>query len=139
MATPKRTNEFLQERVVLSFDHPSVTATTAWKFFKVPAGRTLKIDAVEYLNPTGLAEDASNNFALAVKADAVVVGSLNTDSDLDPDIGASIAANTFTTMTPGTAAESVAAAGAELSLTATETGTATLPAGRVIVHARYIQ
>lgn len=132
-----RKNEVIQERVVLSFDHPAVTSTTTWKFFKVPAGRKLRIDAVEYLNPTGLAEDASNIFALAVKQGSTTVGSLSTDSAAVAD--ASIAANTFTTMTPSaTAADLTAPAAAELSLVATETGTASLPAGRIVVHARYV-
>lgn len=136
MATPKRQNDFLHERVVLSFDHPAITSTTAWKFFKVPAGRSLKIDSIEYLNPTGLAADASNSYVVAAKADAVVLGSLDTNTVG----GASIAANTFTVMTPSaTPTDLVAAAGSILSLTGTKTGTQTLPIGRVVVHARYVQ
>jgi hypothetical protein len=135
----KRANEFLQERVVLSFDHPSVTGDTTWKFFKVPAGRKLKIDAVEYLNPTGLAEDATNFFALSLKnGSTVMAGPLSTDS-----AGAgtnSIAADTFTAIPlSATAADTVASGGDVLSLLADEGGAATLPAGRLVVHARYVQ
>lgn len=140
MATPKRKNDFLQERVVLSFDHPAVTSDTEWKFFKVPSGKTLKIDQVEYINPTGLAEDATNVFALSLKNGSVVVaGPYSSDSD---GAGAdnSIPANTFFDLTlSSTSTELVAAAGDVLSLLADEGGTASLPAGRVVVHARYIQ
>lgn len=135
----KRANEFLQERVVLSFDHPEVSGDTVWKFFKVPAGRTLKIDAVEYINPTGLAQDTTNVFNLILKHGSTTVASWSTDNDLMvPD--ASIPADTFMTLTPAAAAaDLVAPADAVLSFTADEGGTATLPAGRVVVHARYVQ
>lgn len=135
----KRKNDFLQERVVLTFDHPAVTADTTWKLFKVPAGRKLVVDQVDYLNPTGLAEDASNIFELSVKnGSTVVAGPLSTDSAAATD--ASIVADTFTDVTiSATAANRVLAAGDVLSLLADETGTATLPAGRIVVHARYVQ
>jgi hypothetical protein len=133
----KRANDLLQERVILSFDHPQVTADTTWKFFKVPAGRKLRIDQVDYINATGLAEDATNIFALLLKADATTVASLSTDSAAATD--ASIPANTFVALTLAADAALVAAADAVLSLTADEGGTATLPAGRLVVHARYVQ
>lgn len=134
---PRRPNQTEQERVVLAFDHPEVTATTVWKLFKVPAGRKLLIDAAEYINPTGLAEDTTNVFALAVKHGTTVVASWSTDSDLmEPD--ASIPADTFMELTPAALASRVAPAAAVLSLTATEGGTATLPAGRLVLHCRYV-
>ena len=134
----KRANNFLQERVVLSFDHPAVTADTTWKFFKVPAGRKLKVDAVEYLNPTGLAEHAVDFFALSLKkGSTVMAGPLSTDSAGAGDNG--IAADTFTTIPlSATAADTVAEGGDVLAFFADESaGAATLPAGRVVVHARY--
>ena len=134
----RRPNQTEQERIVLSFDHPEVTDITVWKFFKVPAGRKLRIDAAEYINPTGLAEDTTNVFALAVKHGATTVASWSTDSDLLAT-DASIPADTFMTLTPAASdADLVAPAAAVLSLTATEGGTATLPAGRLVLHCRYV-
>ena len=136
----KRQNDFLQERVVLSFDHPSVTGDTTWKFFKVPAGRKLKIDAVEYINPTGLAEHADNHFAFSLKkGSTVMAGPLSTDAD-GAALDDSLVADTFTTIPlSATAADTVADGGDVLAFLADEGGTATLPAGRVVVHARYVQ
>jgi hypothetical protein len=136
----KRQNDFLQERVVLSFDHPEVTEDTEWKIFKVPAGRRLRVDQVDYLNVTGLAEGTTNVYALSLKnGSTVMAGPLSTDSDLSvPD--ASIVANTFTDIpVSATASELIAEAGDVLSFLADEGASQTLPAGRVIVHARYVQ
>jgi len=134
---PRRPNLTEQERIVLSFDHPQVTDTTVWKFFKVPTGRRLRIDAAEYINPTGLAEAATNVFALAVKHGSTTLASWSTDSDLSAD-DMSIPVDTFMTLTPGAATTLIAPSAAVLSLTATEGGTATLPPGRLVLHCRYV-
>lgn len=138
----KRQNDFLQERVVLSFDHPSVTEDTEWQVFKVPAGRKLKVDAVDYINPTGLAEDATHAFALSLMNGAVVVaGPFSTDSD-GAAADDSLPADEWISLDlSATAANLVAEAGDVLSFLADEGAgaTATLPAGRVVVHARYVQ
>ncbi len=134
----KRKNNPWEERFTLSFDHPEVTADTTWKFFQVPAGRKLRVDKVDYLNVTGLAEDATNIFALSLNNGSVVMaGPLSTDSAAATD--ASIVANTFTEIPlSATSANTVAAAGDVLSLFADEGGSATLPAGRIVVHGRYV-
>lgn len=136
---PKRANDFLQESVVLSFDHADLTSDTTSKFFKVPAGRKLRVTKVEYINPTGLAEHASNFFALSLKnGSTVMAGPLSTDSAGSGDNG--IVADTFTELTlSATEANRIASAGDVLSFLADETGTATLPAGRLVVHATYVQ
>lgn len=91
-----RPNVTDRERLILPFDHPSVTATTTWKIWKVPTGRKFYVERVSYINPTGLTEDNSNNFAGAVRNGSVDIASLfNTDADLAPDTGASLAADTF--------------------------------------------
>lgn len=127
-----------QDEVVLSYDHAALTATTAAKFFQVPAGKTLRVTKVEYINPTGLAEHADDWFSISLKQAAVTVaGPFSTDSD-----GAgtnSLAADTWTTLTlSATPADLIIEAGEGLTFDATEGGTATLPPGRLVVHGRYI-
>lgn len=132
-----RRPEIAQEAVVLSFDHPEVTGDTVWKFFKVPAGKKLRIDKCDYINVTGLAQDTTNVFNLIVKHGSTTVASWSTDNDLMvPD--ASIPADTFMALTLEADANLVAPADAVLSFTADEGGTATLPAGRLVVHGRYV-
>lgn len=136
----KRQNDFLHERVVLSFDHPEATDDIEWKFFKVPIGRKLLVDQVDYINPTGLAQDTTNVFALSLKNGSVVMaGPRSTDNDLSvPD--ASIVADTFESLAlSATPSELVAEGGDVLSFLADEGGSATLPPGRLVVHARYVQ
>jgi len=125
------------EKVVLTYDHGALTATTTVKLYKVPAGRTLRVDRVSYINPTGLVEDNANNFAGAVNNGATVVATLfNTDANLDPDTGATLAVDTFVEGTLATSADCVLAAADILSFVATETGTATLPAGHLVIEGR---
>jgi hypothetical protein len=124
-----------QEKVVISYDHPQVTATTTWKIFKAK-GRPFRIDSVRYINPTGLAADATNVFAGTLKNGSTVMATI---FDTDSDTGAALAADTFVDGTlSATQANRVLAADDVLSLVATEGGTATLPAGRVVVEGRYI-
>jgi hypothetical protein len=137
-AYPPRNPELEQEFFLLPFEHAAVTATTTVKVFKVPTGKTFVLDRVSYINETGLAEDAANNFAGAIKNAATTAATLfNTDSDLDPDTGASLAANTWVEGSLVSTARTFAA-GEEISLVLTETGAATLPAGRGFVEGRYI-
>lgn len=136
--TPRRANQVLQERVVLSVDHAQVTGDTTIKFWKVPTGRSFILDRALYINPTGLAEDAGNWFQVAVKKGSTVMADTNTDSD---SAGAdnSIAADTFTELAKSaTAANLVAASDDVLSLVLDETGTATLPAGKLVVEGRLV-
>lgn len=125
------------ERISFAYDHGALTANTTVKLFKAPAGRKFRVDRALYINVTGLAEDTANNFAIQLKNGATVVANIaNTDSDLDPDVGASIAANTFVEGVP--TSTNVLAAADELSLVFTETGTATLPAGRIYIEGRLL-
>lgn len=133
-----RRAEIAQELVVIAFDHPSVEADTEWNIFKVPAGRRFRLDKVDYINPTGLAEHADDHFALSImNGSTVMAGPLSTDSD---QAGTNdLVADTFTTIPlSSTDADLVAAAGDVISLLADEGGTATLPAGRVVLHGRYL-
>lgn len=136
----RRPNTKLEEKVVLSFDHAALTGTTAVKLWKCPAGKRFVLDRAAYINPTGLVEDNANNFAGAVMNGATVMATLfNTDANLDPDTGASLAADTFVEGTlSATAANTWLAAGDVLSVAFTETGTATLPVGRLVLEGRLL-
>lgn len=131
---PRQPNREIQERITLTYDHAQLTGDLTVKLYDVPAGRKLKVERVRYINPTGLAEDAANYFAISVKnGSTVVAGPLSTDS-----AGAgtnSIAADTFTAITVATDGSEVLDAGDVLSVLFDETGTATLPAGRVVIDA----
>jgi len=119
-------------------EHIALTASTTVKLYKVPAGRKLRVDRVQYYNVTGLVEDNDNNFAFEVKNGSVVVASVfNTDANLDPDTGASLPANTNVTAASVDGAN-VLSEGDELTAVFTETGTATLPAGFYIIEGRLL-
>jgi hypothetical protein len=131
-------NFTVPERVVIQYDHGSLTATTTVKRYVVPAGRQLVVDFVHYHNITGLAENASNAFALTVQnGSTVVANGIDTDSD---EAGTNtLPADTTVAMTVVTAAgANVLAAGDTLSFVFTEDGTATLPAGFFTVHGRLV-
>lgn len=116
----------------LAYDHIEVTGDTVVKLLK--ASRAMVIDSVDYINPTGLAEHADNYFAVQVLKGTDVVGTRNTKTGE----GGTIAADTFVTLTPGTLAIRTVAAGDILSLKLDESGTATLPVGRIVIHGRYV-
>lgn len=129
MATPNKPNT---QRVTLPFtkEHGALTATETDKIFK--ARKRTKIERVDYINPTGLAADGTNAFSLDVKNGSTVVASVfNTDSG--DTGGAALAANTFLTATNGSATARTLAADDILTLVFTEDGTATLPAGTVVI------
>jgi hypothetical protein len=74
----------------LVFDHPSVTATTAWNVFR--AERDCVIDAVRYYNATGLAEHSSNAFDIkAHKLEPAVIVDLVWTVDNATEICTSVA------------------------------------------------
>lgn len=126
-----------QERVVLVFEHGQLTATTTIKLFK--ARRRFHVDSVEYINPTGLAADATNAFRGEVKNGSTLVASIfNTDSNDDP-AGAALPADTHVAgVLAASKPDRGLAKGDVLSLVLTEDGTATLPPGRLQVEGRYI-
>ena len=129
-----------EERMVLSFDHAALTGTTTVKLWKCPAGRQFVVERASYINPTGLVEDPANNFAGALKNGSTVMATLfNTDSDLTPDPGATLAVDTFVEgALSATATARWLAAGDVISFVATETGTATLPVGRLVIEGRLL-
>lgn len=119
-------------------DHAQTTATLNTKFYRVRSigdgPGNFKIEAVEYVNPTGLAASTSNYFTIALKKGSTVMASWSTRT---ADQGA-LVANTFVTLVnSATPANLWAASLDELSLDLALTGTQTLPPGTLIVHARY--
>lgn len=128
---PRRPNDLMSERVVLGpVDHAEVTGDTTVKLWKVPAGRKFRLDRALYINPTGLALDANNYFVVSVKKGSTIMASRSTETD-------AIAADTPTALTlSATAADQVAAADDVISLVLDETGTATLPAGKLVLEGR---
>jgi hypothetical protein len=131
MGTPSKDPRERRSKVVLK-DHGQLTSTTTIKLFK--ATKRIRIDRVDYINPTGLVADNTNAFRGEIKNGSTLVCALfNTDGD-DVPAGASLAADTFVTGTNGTAANRTLAKDDVLSLVFTEDGAATLPAGTVVIY-----
>lgn len=136
MPLPKTPNGGLQTGFYLAVDHVAVTADTTVKLDKVPSGLKLRIDSVQYVNPTGLAQDASNYFNIKVlKGASTVVANWSTLTGAE----GTLTANTFVNMVmSSTDADKVLDAADELSYFLDETGTASLPAGRIVIRGRYV-
>jgi len=128
----KRPNNHLQEFFVLAYEHAQLTADLTVQL--CTAQRPMVIDTVEYCNPTGLAEHAANFFTVKALADGNVAASWSTETGEE----GTIAADTLLELTNGTLANRSLATGDVLSVFFDEDGTATLPAGRVVIHGRYL-
>jgi hypothetical protein len=135
-----------QEPFLLTVEHAQLTGDATLKLFKVPLGRSLRIERVTYLNVTGLAEDTTNVFEIAIaKGDTpTTIASHSTDSDLMV-ADAGVPADAFLDI-PITAAadiDTVIVGGAadgddELLAVFTEGGAATLPAGKLIIEGHWV-
>lgn len=131
-------NSKLEERVVMSYDHAQTAATLSVKLWKCPTGRSFVVDRVVYVNPTGLATDASNYFVGEVKNTTAGV-TMDTVFNTNSAGGAALVANTFATgALSATAANQWLASGDEMSLVLTKTGTQTLPAGHIVIEGRLL-
>lgn len=130
----RRKDDLRAEKFMLLKEHAQVTATTTIKLYKVPAGRSLRLTAAQYVNVTGLANDGTNAFAGTIQNGSNVAALLfNTDSG-DADVKA-IAADTIVAADlSATDAFRTFAAGETVTLVLTEDGTATLPAGTVVLE-----
>lgn len=139
MAHVRRKQVLTDERWSHTFDHAALTATLAAKRYKVPAGKTLRIERILYVNPTGLAADNTNTFRLEIFNGANLVSLVfNTDGN-DVPAGAALAANTYIDQAPtGVAANQVFAGGDTVTATFTLEGTQTLPAGTLILEGRLV-
>lgn len=131
MTAPKRPS-VTDDSFVLSYDHAAASADTTIKLWKLR--KRFIIDKVQYINVTGLAEDAANYFNIKVLIAAVVAANWSTETGQE----GTIAANTFVAPTLAAAASRVGALDAEISLVLDEDGTATLPAGRIVIEGRYL-
>lgn len=130
----RRPNLFESERVSLSYDNASISATTTVRMYKVPAGRTFRLDRASHVNPTGLAANASNYFTATVKNAATVA---NTVFNTITVTGAALVADTYAEGVPSaTDANLVFQAGDVVSLIFTLTGTQTLPVGHTVIEGR---
>lgn len=124
-----------QQPVIITFAVASTSTDRTDKFFKVPAGKRLLIDSVDYINVTGLTANASNYVDLAVKNDSTSIATRSTNTVG----GSTITADTFTAFTmTSTGTNRVLAAADVLSIAIDATGTVTLPAGLLVVHGRYV-
>ena len=129
MPVPKRPS---REQTVFTKTqlHAQVTATASAKFWKNKTGRQLKVTSVQYLNVTGLAQDAANTFNISLRQGSVVVADWDTTTGQE----GTITADTHMNLTlSATAADLIIEPNEVLSLVLTETGTATLPAGQIEV------
>lgn len=133
MSPPRRPSSE-QDNFELVIDHAAVTDDATTKEFKTGT-RPLRIDSVAYVNPTGLAQDASNYFNIKLLGGAVVLANWSTLTGAQ----GTIAADTFVAMVlNATASNLIVPAGSTLSLFLDETGAASLPAGKLIVRGRYL-
>ncbi len=102
------------------------------------AQRAMRIDKVEYVNVTGLAGHATLYWEIALKKGTTVMAQWSTDSDV---VGqGTITADTLINLVlSGTDSALVTASGDVLKLVLTKVSTAAnLPAGRIVVHGRYV-
>jgi len=127
--TPRRKDDFVQERFPVTWDFAAASATRTDKFFRCE--RNFILEQVDLIDPTGLAQDAANFFVITVQDGATVLATWSTQTGQQ----GSLPAATFETLV--NAANPQAAAGDTLSLVLTLHGTQTLPAGRIVVHGRY--
>lgn len=131
MALPRRKEKFRQEPRTISLDHASTNASVTTKVWKVPAGRKFRITRVFYTNPTGLAGHADNFFQIRALNAALVGAEWSTST---------AAQGTLTADTPvelvlsATDANRVLPENTVLSFATILNGTATLPAGRVVIE-----
>lgn len=136
MSLPRLSGDEYQQAFTMSYDHVELTADLTVKLFKVPSGRKIRVDGVKYVNPTGLAQDASNYFNLKLlKGASTVAFNWSTHTG---DQG-SIAADTFVDFAASsTDADKVFDGGDVMSIFFDETGTSDLPAGRLVIYGRYV-
>jgi hypothetical protein len=136
MTPPRRENLFKQEPLLLFFEHPQATET-AEHSIAAPVGPPgpYRIDRVRYVNPTGLAEDATNFFALEVLIDGEVAATWSTETGEEGTLPAGEWVE-FTLAED--VADLVGQSGDEITLALTEDGNATLPAGRLQLEGRFL-
>jgi hypothetical protein len=125
------------DQTTVVIDHAQVTADTTTKVYKTHPNRHFVVERVDYINPTGLVADASNTFNLKLQYGAGPTVLANWDTTTGQN--GALAADTWVSFAlNATPANLVLAPGTELALFLDETGTQTLPAGKLVLHGRYI-
>jgi hypothetical protein len=122
------------EACVFVWDNASTSADSTKKIFKTPSDRYFVIDGAQYINPTGLAADATNYFILKVLNGSGIAATWSTISSGE----GALTADTFATLTNGTLALRTVPPSTVVSFFMDLNGTQTLPVGRLVVHGRYI-
>lgn len=135
MSFTRRENDTLRERFAIPYDHAQVVdSDLTVKLFDVP--RAARVVRAWYNNPTGLAAHATNYFNIKVLAGANVAANWSTESGQE----GTLTGDEPVELTLGTGPNRALAAGDELALFLDENdaGTATLPAGRIVVELEYL-
>lgn len=134
MTVARRAQKFVQELVIQPFDHALASATFADKLFT--AQKKMRVDKVEYINPTGYVEDAANYYVIGLKKGATVMYQWSCETGEE----GTIAADTFVDMTASTTdTDLVADADDEIIFFGTKVNAGVdLPAGRLVIHGRYL-
>jgi hypothetical protein len=121
-------------RESLPVDHGSLSATQTFPLIAIPQGRRLRVVGFYIVNPTGLAANGANFFAISVRKNAsAILASHSTATDA---IAAGVWIEPTLTLTD---TDLVLNSGDVLDVTMTRTGTATLPPGRVVVHCLWVR
>lgn len=131
----RRPDDLRAEKFNMTYDHGAIAATATVKLYKVPAGRTLRLDRTSYNNPTGLVGDNTNAISLSINNGATVASLVfNTDTD-DVPAGATLPVNTFVEGSL-VAAAVVFQAGDIVSAVFTKDGTGALALGHLVLEGR---
>ncbi len=126
----KRKIKYATEPRTISYDHASATSDGTTKLWKVPAGRSYRISRVYYNNPTGLAANASDYYTIKVLNGATVAALWSTQTGAN----GTLSADTPVELVIQADAAPVLPENTNLALFLDLTGTATLPAGRVVIE-----
>jgi hypothetical protein len=123
-------SQCLGDQIVVSFEHPLVSADTTLDFFLCT--RDFELSGVSYVNETGLAQDNTNFFNIQVRRVGSILSQWSTNTD-----GAVVAGDFEAHNLSSTPGILEITAGVALSLHLDENGTQTLPAGRVVIEGAY--
>lgn len=135
MSNPKRPPSQYQEPFQFTREHPETAASLVVKV--LDPTRRGRVTSVRYVNPTGLAENATNAFSGTMRKGSDTFATIfNTDSD-----GAgtnTLAANAWVAgVIDADTTLSTFAAGDDVDLVLTLAGTQTLPPGAVVIEGYY--
>jgi hypothetical protein len=136
MPQPRFRNTDFQEYWEYSFEHAAATADATHKLYKVPAGRVLRLDAVDYNNITGLTQDTTNFFNVKVTDGTNIAANWSTQTSAQ----GTLAADTFVALVMSSTDDNKVFTENEIvTLFLDESGDTTLPAGRIILRGRFIK